>query len=376
MKSRYLSRLDSQIVMAEDRFEERCILAERAAYLARLGEIKASREQLVEILGKNASEPHVRVSILVNIADGLCHYYEDMSPGARDRFQRARALAIASMQYDLQSRSAALIALLEYGSHHFNKMFSYLNDATNKIEFIDKQTLCRVCMLVGQTLHLGNRFDLSAKWYQRAKALANEMFDDAAMSAILYNMASIWTVNRRNADLGGILTGDKSRTAWIGASSTTNFDQMTGATGLQALTPLMQAQICSLEGRYSDALSIYYSTLPSLTLKALGGWQSWLLADMAWCNANIGNLEAAREGFSQAENSLNENHHLDDRAATLTRLSQGMAMLGEEPLSTSHNNAAGKSWAAFMDLQDDMSKLTMSFLDDRGMLLSTNVDLS
>lgn len=371
MKSRFLYRLDERIFASTDILIRRCLLAERAAYQARLGDINSAREDLIGVQIENSSDPHVRASILINIADGLCHYYEDMSPEANDRYQRARALAAASDQNDLQARAESYIALLAYGDHRFEQMFRHLDCATEMASLTDNETLCRVRMLFGQTLHLANRFDSAKEWYQKARSLANEVSDDASMSAILHNMASIWLVNLRNYHLGAIKTNDKSDVAWVAADSTWNYDEIVGSTGLGFLTPLMKAQILSLDEKYEEALKIYDSAVPGLVLKALGGWQSWIIADVAWCNLRLGNIENATTGYSRSIEMLNDSQHLDDQAATFTRLSEGMALLGKVDLAAHYRRLANHAWELFVALQNEMLDQAADFLKRRESLLMT-----
>lgn len=369
MNSRFLTQLDDQIKVASDRFIRRGLLAERAAYRARLGDMKLARDDLGSARSENDIEPNVRVSILINIADGIINYYQDMSPIASDKYRRARALAVASGQGDLQARIDSLIALLEYGLHHFDRMFKHLEEAAAKVSGDDYQTLCRICMIAGQTLHLANNYDLAIAWYQKAKYFANEAHDDASLSALLHNMASIWAVNWRNSQLGNIQTKDNPEIARVGANSTSNFDQIIGANALAALTPLMKAQILSLECNYEEALKIYSLMLPNLSLKALGGWKSWLLSDMAWCNLHLGNIDDAKVGFESSLQELREEHHLDDRAATFSRLSEGLEILNQKESADSSRLKAIQAWKEFTQLQTKMRDMAGKFLERQSHLL-------
>lgn len=369
MSSRFLAVLDNQVAETSDKFVRRGLLAERSAYQARLGEISLARDELEIVRAENNVEPHARVTILINIADGIINYYQDMSPVANDRYQRARALAIASGQVELQARTDSLIALLEYGLHHFERMFWHLEEAAKKSSSDDKETLCRICMIIAQTLHLANSYDLAVDWYKKSKKLANEGHDDASMSALLHNMASIWAVNWRNSELGKIATKDSPKVARIGADSTFNFDNIIGSSALAALTPLMKAQILSLECKYDEALKVYTAVLPNLSLKALGGWKSWLVADMAWCSLKSGHIEDARAGFERALAEPSDTHHLDDNAATLSRLSEGLAMLGENELAKSCKLRAVEKWKDFNQLQEQMRDMTNNFLENNNLLL-------
>ncbi len=281
---------------------------------------------------------------------------------ASDRYQRARAIAIASGQDDLQARADSLIALLEYGLHHFERTFWYLEEAAKRASIDDKETLCRICMITAQTLHLANSYDIAMKWYQKAKYFANEVHDDASMSALLHNMASIWAVNWRNSQLGEIATNDSPQVARVGADSTFNFDQIIGSSALGALTPLMKAQILSLETKYDEALMIYTEMLASLSLKALGGWRSWLIADMAWCSLELGYIDDARAGFERALKELSDEDHLDDHAAALSRLSEGLETLGQIELARTCKLRAVENWRSFTQLQDRMRRMAEKFI--------------
>lgn len=372
MRTNFLSRINDRISEAADRFRRRSLLAERAAFQARLGKIALARKDLDLVRSENDIEPNIRVSILVNIADGLCHYYDDMSPETIDRFQRARALAIASNQPDLQARADSSIALIDYGAHRFQQMFTHLDDAVEHAASDDSETFCRICMLTAQTLHLANRFDLAYEWYMKARHLANEVSDDASMSAILHNMASIWLVNSRNCRLGEIDTRDKHEIAWIGADSTLNFDRIVGSSGLSVLTPLMKAQMRSLESRYEEASLIYDENLSSLTIKSLEGWKNWLMADSAWCKLQMGCTEEARDRFNRSLDGLSASQHLDDRAAVLARLSKGMELLGDVNLAYSYRKEAERLWKSFLELQGDMFSQASSFVERRSALIATS----
>lgn len=182
-------------------------------------------------------------------------------------------------------------------------------------------------------------------------------------------MASIWAVNWRNSQLGNISTKDNPEIAKVGANSTSNFDQIIGANALATLTPLMKAQILSLECNYEEALKIYSLMLPNLSLKALGGWKSWLLSDMAWCNLHLGNIDDAKVGFESSLQELREEHHLDDRAATFSRLSEGLEILNQKEFADASRLKAIQAWKEFTQLQAKMRDMAGKFLERQSHLL-------
>lgn len=353
MKSSYLEVLNASIASAPMGSSRYCLRAERAAYLARLGETATAREEVRTIQIENSAKAEARLSILLNIADGLCHYYENMGVESRDRLLRAYALSKATNHHDLTSKAASWLALIAYGNYDFDTMAMYL-DQSWSLGRGDQPTKARALLIVALTTHLANRFDLARQWYQRARYFAAEVEDSASTSAIMHNMTSIWSANLRNSTLGGIETGDRSTTALLGAISTMNFDDLVGTTSLPSFTPLIQAQILSIDGRSEEALELYEAHLVNLRIQSVPGWQKWLFADRAWCLLQSGYADRAKSEFDALFEVLSERDHVDDLAASLTRLSIGYRLLGVEDRSQQCETRSQDCWAAFARLQQQM----------------------
>lgn len=353
MKSNYLDVLNASIASAPVGTSLDCLRAERAAYLARLGETATAHEEVKKIQAENRGKADARLSILLNIADGLCHYYANMGIESRDRFLRAHALSKATNNTDLTSRAASWLALVAYGAYDFDMMEMYLDQSWFSGRG-DQSSKVRALLIVALTIHLANRFDLARQWYQRARYFAAEVEDSASMSAIMHNMTSIWSANRRNSTLGGIETEDKSKNALLSAISTANFDDLIGATSLPSFTPLIQAQILSIDGRSKEALELYEPHLGNLRIQSVPGWQKWLLADRAWCLLQSGYADRAKNEFDTLFEVLSEDDHVDDLAASLTRLSSGYRILGVEERSQQCGMRSLDCWAAFARLQQQM----------------------
>lgn len=360
MRSSYLDVLNSSIAEGSKGINTYYLRAERAAYLARLGETSLARDEVKFMQAENRIKADARLSVLTNIADGLCHYYDNMGNESRDRLLRAYSIAKAAKISDLTSRAATWLALLAYGAYDFDAMVMYLGQSMTP-DNTDRSSRARALLTVATTTHLANRFDLAKPWYHRARYFAAEIGDGASISAIMHNMASIWSTNLRNAALGGIETADKSRMALLGVISTMNFDDLVGGTSLPSFTPLVQAQILSIDGKVEEALGFYDVHLTTLRINAVPGWQKWLLADRAWCLLKMGYADRARNDFDALFEALSEGDHVDDVAATLTRLSDGYRLLGFEERSRQCGMRAQDRWLAFSDLQGQMLQKVARF---------------
>lgn len=360
MSSRYLATLNEYVERAGNEGNLLYRLAERSAYLARLGKTDAAREDIDFVRARSRADGDGRLAILLNFADGLCHYYQNMGDESRDRLARAYALSVATGNLEMAARAAAWLALLAYGRYDFPRMSKYLLES-RKAKSDDLISMARNSLTIALTIHLANRYDLAQEWYRRSRISASMIEDDAMISALLHNMASIWVTNIRNAELGGLQTSDRSAIASAGLASTQNFDDMIGTTSQPILTPLARAQLLSCEGRYVEALELYEQNIAKLELDSVQGWQTWLLADRAWCLLSVGAAEGAKNEFGKVRSMISESDHTDDRAATLQRLAMGYRLLGDEPCATELAALAAEGWRDFRGLQLEMLSATSAF---------------
>ncbi|TXC65239.1 hypothetical protein FSC37_01195 [Piscinibacter aquaticus] len=349
MNSAFLNVLDAKIAASAG--EERVArLAERAAYLARSGQVEESR---------GANRRHSarafcfrgRTSALLNLADGLCHYYKNVSPMAADRFARARAIAQVGGQSDLEGQALSWLGLVHYGAYRFDDMCRCIDECIGTINCTDSVALARTSLNISMSLHLANRFDLAMPWYRRSHLFAVELHDEAMISAMLHNMAALWLSNCRNSQLGGPKTSDQSRQALSGAISSFNFDGLVGLSALSVLTPLLEAQICSLGAEYERAVSLYDKCSEEFDVVSLHNWGTWMLADREWCQLALGRSDSPAEVFNRIYESVSAVRQADERAATLSRLAAGWSMLGFEARSRECEEQAAVCWREFSELQ-------------------------
>jgi tetratricopeptide (TPR) repeat protein len=359
MKSRLLARLEERIAVSRDGEKEE-LLAERAAYLARSGRVEVALSEIAAVRQRSLKPSNSRVSAILNLAEGLCHYYKDMNPTAEDRFARSRAIAQLGGHADLIARASSWLGLVKYGDYKFIDMVRCIDESVEVTDELEPSAAARSSLNIAQTLHLANRFDMSLSWYRRAHLMAVETEDEATISAMLHNMASIWASNTRNASLGGPETPDSSRQAFMGALSTFNFDELVGISALGIFTPLLEAQISSLNLDYERALLLYESNLSELKLKVGGGWQAWLLADRIWCRLKCGVGEDAVNNLDSVFALLDDCQHPDDQAAAQMRMAQSWRVLGDKGKAAQLEHGAQDCWTRFGHMQAEMLRIVTS----------------
>ncbi len=137
----------------------------------------------------------------------------------------------------------------------------------------------------------------------------------------------------------------------MSAESVGNFDQLVGTLSLDALVPILRAQILSLQGRAGDALVLYDEHLASAMAQGLARMQASLRADMAWCRLRLGQATRAQQDARAAARAVQDESDLDDRAAAHSRLSQVFTELDEPDAAAFHAQRAAADWQAHAKAQ-------------------------
>lgn len=356
--SRMELRLEAQIAVARTSIESDCRRAELAAYHARLGRFEEARQALDVLRQRNQQEPRIELSAWMHFAEGILAYFSNLGVSKADGVQRAYAICSAAGLNELRAICAAWLAQWDYARVDMNGLARHLREALEIAGPTNHSARSRANLVAAQALHVSARPDLAQGWYRRSREHAIADQDDVTISALMHNMAWIRMLCMRQVALTG--DGDLSagRHALMNAESTAHFDEMLGDASWQELKPILRAQILSLQGESAGALSLYDHHLSGIS--ASSRLQMSLIADKAWCHADLGNLEAAREYAEQALLHVGFNADADDRAAAHSRLAQVFAVLGDEAESARHQGIARANWATHAEAQAEAVRLLSS----------------
>lgn len=168
---------------------------------------------------------------------------------------------------------------------------------------------------------------------------------------------------RKKSSSGNILTADKERMALVGAMSTFNFDRLIGATGLQHFTPIMLAQIRSAEGKWAEAVGYYEGNLDKIIDGRSTGWKAWILSDYGWCLLSLGRRDQAKHFIEKARDSVREEQHPDDQAATYRRLYESFQEFDRVEEAECFSRKSESKWAEYASLQKEQLARAKSFVD-------------
>lgn len=352
--SRLLASLDSQIAASRIPFDADCLRAERACYRARQGRIDEARATAAQLRDRYAVRPGAIVTAWINLVEGLCSHFDDLGAGARDKMVRAHALSTLQRGSRLHLLCAAWLAHVDYTNHQPAAMSTHVREALTFAAVDDHTVRSRACMVVAQALHLGSGLDLATPWYAASHRHAVAEGDDLTIAALIHNRG--WLQLSRLGE-GALNYEDLNvvKDALAGIASSRAYDQLIGAASTAAIAPLLLAQTLCAKGQPADALAIFEAEMPkddgSNAKSRLAGA---LLADQAWCRMKLGRTEAALADAMAAEGSLLPATHVDDRAATHSRLAEVYAAVDDAEAAARHAAAAARYWGEFKQLQADM----------------------
>jgi tetratricopeptide (TPR) repeat protein len=344
MKSRLLTNLDAAIAAATQPVQADRLRAERAGLLARQGQMAEARAVLSALQAQYARQPDLLVSAWLSLAEGFVSYYSDLNRNARDKISRAYALSAPARDTRLRALSVAWLAHMDYVDHDLEAMARHIEECFELAEPEHHAARARVCLVVAQAYHFGGRFDAAQPWYAKTRQHANAEGDEAMLSAVMHNMAGLLGDESRQTVLRGVEDDSVTRRAMLGIESTGNFDALVGTGSLDALVPLMRAQVSSLQGRYAEAVALYEAHFSDGLLQGLDRMRSCLGADLAWCRLQLGQTEQALKDALAAEVSVSYDRDVDDRAAAHSRLALVFGQLGQAEAAARHKTLADIDW--------------------------------
>jgi tetratricopeptide (TPR) repeat protein len=362
--SRLLKRLEAEIAGARSQLEADCKRAERAAYLARVGRFDEARAEVAVLQERNQRIPQIDLSIWTNFAEGLIAYFDNVGESTTDRVQRAYALSVAGGRNRMRALCAAWLAQWDYSKTDMSGLARHVREALSIADPDDHAIRSRTCLVAAQALHLAGRLDLATPWYGKSRFHASVDCDDVTISALMHNMAWLRMMSiRQTVLLTGRHDARAAAHALTTAESNESFDQLKGDSSWIDLKPILRAQIASLHGDPGQAVALYEQHLASAGAPAR--LQANLFADKAWCHTELGQRSDAIESAALALKGLGGETHVDDRAATHSRLAQAFAALGNAIEHDHHLELARRAWDQHIELQGEAIRL-LEGMDDRG----------
>jgi hypothetical protein len=349
-RSRLLATLEAAIKSAANPIEAQCLRAERAALLARQGQLERARGAIDELNAQLAWQPNNNVlRAWIALAEGLHGYYSVIGRDAQETIELAYSLAQngGPAAARLRATAAAWLANLAFANCDTPRMATLTREALDCAAPEHHGARARAALVAGYAYHFGGQPEAAQRWYEASRRHAIAEGDEAHLSALMHNQAWMRASLARMALL-------------FGAESIGHYDAGIGTASLGSLVPILRAQVLTAQGRWADALALFDANFDAAMGEGLKRIASCLLADRAWCELNLGHADKARALAGAAEQALAEPGDIDDRAVALARLAQVREVLGETGLASQHLAESQRLYDAHREQQQRI----VSTLDD------------
>ena len=346
LRSRLAQRLDAEIAAAAAVPARAAVLqAQRAILWLRHGRAAEAREELDRLQVRALVHPRVDLAAWLHLAEGLTAYFSAFGGGAGERVRRAHVMARAAGLTPLQSLCDAWLAQMAFVDRDIDRLVPHAQAVLAAPA--DHGAACRVASALGMAWDMAQDEAAASAWYAWGRRAASADGDDAALAALLYNQTQMRAQRIRHAALAG--QPGEGPAALLGVDSIGHFDDAVGGSARADLTPLLRAQLMTVQGDFANAAPLLEAHLPEAVAAGLARTGGSLLADLAWCWANTGDTARARALADQAavEVLAEDSPHcdLDERAALHARLAQVYARLHEDGLAARQADAAQAAWA-------------------------------
>lgn len=350
IKSRWMGHLEEAIQAAGAKPEAAVLRVQHAMLLVRHGQLAVARDALAALHEIAFQQVRPELSAWLHLAEGLVAYYTDFSSGnAYDEVLRAHRIAAGIGHAEVEALTSAWLADFAYVRLDLGAMIRHAQDCLRLATTDQHAARTRLCMVLAAAHDYAAGRAQAQAWYAAARRHATALGDDVSLSALMYNMAEMRTAEARHAELAQAV--HHATPLLLGADSVRHFDAAIGGSAMSALTALLRAQVLTLQREFAQARMLYETHLPRAMGGGLARLNSSYLAELAWCCVNTGEVALARQHARMAEIELAPGCHVDDRAATHSRLAQVYAALQQQEQAQQHEQRAAEAWGAFEQLQ-------------------------
>lgn len=348
LRSRLAQRLDGEIAAVAAMPARAAVLqVQRAILWLRHGREAEAREELARLHARVLMHPRIELAAWLHLAEGLMAYFGAFGGNARDRMRRARVIAAGARLISLQALADAWLAQIDFVGRDIDGLISHARAALAALQPTDHAAAYRVATALASAWSLAAGEAAATPWYAWARQHAIAEGDDAGLAALHYNQTVMRAIRIRHAALAG--EPGEGPAGLLGVDSIGRFDDAVGGSARADLTPLLRAQLLTVQGDFAEAAALLEAQLPAATAAGLARLGCSLLADLAWCWANTGDALRARALADLAVLEVQAEDQpgcdIDERAAMHARLAQVYAKLREDALAAREADAAATAWA-------------------------------
>jgi hypothetical protein len=349
------------VQQAQDPVVKACYMAELGCYWARTGEFDMAEELRSQLRRGFGDGRNIRVSILIMCLEALLAYFRELSPGARDRMARAALLSTAAQDPSLIALTSAWMAHIDFNLNRFDSMAVSIKSCLSKITPNDGSVDCRISLVLGDAFLFSGLISSSNTWYQRARAAAANIGDQAAIGALTYNRAALHVAAARLKHITNPLPSSDIALVQVEVQSAINYQAIAQLRSLDHLLQSAHVGVMVLLSQWAEALPVITKVLESSEIPENAAERTLLETDLALSLASLAESSRATEIIAGLQKSVIRTFSPDDRALiwhSALRASEVCGLSGE---LSYYRSEIGSALREHRDIIQNLSSLLHPF---------------
>jgi len=255
MTSRLIRDLEATIRSTNDPLMWARSMCRLALHFSRQGEEVQAVEVIVTVRERFEGSIGPEVAAWLMLAEGVLNFSKGDLASSADRLKRSYAIASAANIDHTKVVCAAWLAHMALNTRRFDEMVFYLREALSQAQADDHHARARASLVVADAFHYAGQFHTARPWYEKARLHALGEGDEAAVSAMLHNVAAFRTANVKLADALGTRMPEEAKRASMEAASAAAYDHAIGTKSFNEFIPHVNEQLLIVGGRYEEALT-------------------------------------------------------------------------------------------------------------------------
>ena len=352
--SQLLIRIDKSLKDEIDPLVRAELLARKACYLSRVGRFSEVKQAISDLRLQFGDGHSARITVWIMLLEGISYLFENISPSALDRVNRAQFLSLAIKDQDLIALTSAWKAHIEFEKSDFTGMVRSIRTSIENATKDNHDANARLSMVLADAFFLcGDRAPAQA-WFMQSRSHALDAGDQATIEALLYNRAAFGVAWLRAERCFREIDTEIVTLMRLEVASSKNLQELTRITALSHLISLCEARLCILEGSYNEAIERLQAVRIQGPFANYNFDQDLIDLEIAYCHLKMGERDQAVAHFSRSRSGDLANLDIDDRL---------VAQWLRYELSTSHSEF-GNSNEELVDL----NRLRLEFNSERRVL--------
>ena len=317
-----LQNLDALIQAARSEQEKRILLVKKACALVRFSYIEEATVILKDARSK-AGPYDPRLSAWTMFCEGLMEHFGTLADRASRDFKRAYAVSVAAGDMELAAIASAWVAHAEFCAGNLAAVPGPLVQAFSLGDGTNDAARARACLVVADMYNCAGDPKTARAWYKRARDAAVNDGDIAMQSVVMYNDTAFRVSNAVFDDCRGAVDPHAVMLASTAVDSIGNLDLGLGRRHLTSMTPLLRAEVRSLQRKWDEAIGLFDAYLCDRSVEAQRRLMPKFEVQRAYCLAMTGDhrlaVQQARDAVEQAGacTEFDDLYVLHCRAATV-----------------------------------------------------------